>query len=145
MSDKAAALLADLLLSLGSTLGMVEERNLSLHAVAGQEIRLQNVWHLNDDCTQTAPIRMVVLRPAGMGALSATPVEDFIDTDDESMARKCGGRRVPTLDIRYASRSGKSGEDRFGFAVAFRDGTVWNYSVTMRIARPAPQLPEDIP
>ncbi|WP_284178617.1 hypothetical protein [Rhabdaerophilum sp. SD176] len=145
MADKAAEILSNLLLSLGSSLGLIEERTLALHAVAGQEIRVQNVWHLNDDCTQTAPIRMVVTLSAAMGEVDAMPVEDFIDADDEGMMRKCGSRRVPSLDIRYASRAGQNGQDRFGFAVIFKDGTVWNHKVTIRILRPAPQLPEDAP
>jgi hypothetical protein len=142
MASSAAGFLSTLLLSLGSTLGLVENNTLALNAVAGQEIRLQNVWHLNDNCTQTAPIRMVVTSPAAKGTLEAVPVEDFMDGDDSDLMRKCGSRRVPSLDIRYASRPGSTGEDRFGFAAIFQDGTVWNYSVTVRIARPAPQAPE---
>ncbi|MCZ8182126.1 MAG: hypothetical protein O9322_04080 [Beijerinckiaceae bacterium] len=143
MANPAAEILSTLLLSLGSAAGLVENNTLSLHAVAGQEIRLQNVWHLNDNCTQTAPIRMVVTSPAGKGTVEAVPVEDFMDGDDSDLMRKCGTRRVASLDIRYATRPGGTGEDRFGFAVVFQDGTVWNYKVTVRIARPAPQAPED--
>ncbi|MCZ8375081.1 MAG: hypothetical protein O9342_06870 [Beijerinckiaceae bacterium] len=143
MANLAAEMLSTLLLSMGAAAGLVENNTLALHAVAGQEIRLQNVWHLNDNCTPTAPIRMVVTKPAGKGTLEAVPVEDFIDGDDSDLMRKCGTRRVASLDIRYATRPGNTGEDRFGFAVLFQDGTVWNYTVTVRIARPAAQAPED--
>jgi hypothetical protein len=111
----------------------IETREYKKAAFSGNEVRLQNIYHVQSDCTSGPEPEARVVTPPKNGDVRVERKQVPVSFNKESARFHCNGKPVDAIVVLYKSKENVTGNDRVTLDVNFRDGVVIRYIYTIDV------------
>jgi hypothetical protein len=105
-------------------------------AVASQEVEIDYVFNVDENCNSYGEIRLAVLSAPKSGSTEIRDIDKRSSFKQDNPRRHCNEQKLPAKAMYYKAKAGFRGEDHFRFVIVFHDGKAWVYNVEMSVWGP---------
>jgi hypothetical protein len=111
----------------------IETRQYKKAAFSGNESRLQNIYHVESDCTSGPEPEARLVTPPKNGDVRVERMQVPVSFNKESTRFHCNGKPVDAIVVVYKSKDNFTGTDRMTLEVNYRDGVVIRYVYVVQV------------